>query len=201
MNRKVSVMFVVLMAAAMLPTPLVATASAGKGEDKLDFNLVFIGSYMQPTWELITTNTAHYDLPFITLGPPIQTVGPPITLTVGSNTYPSNRLGYSGVLNLNENLKNGAETIRVEETITIFTDASKSVVMGTLVIQAIGNVEQGNGVGAGNNFIGFGTGAFAGVKVSGDTVGPVNVGTWHPIPTVTLPVLEVTRTGTAMGWP
>lgn len=101
MNRKI-LLAVLALAIVLLATPMVGLVQAGKGQTKQDFNLVFIGSYTHPPKEIVTTNTVHiFDMPFITLGPPIQTVGPPITLTVGSEVFTSDFLSYSGTLHVN----------------------------------------------------------------------------------------------------
>jgi hypothetical protein len=205
MNRKI-LLTVLALAVVLLATPFIGTVMAGKGQEKLDFKFVLVGTYAAPGKTLEAGSSAHYwDMPFIATGwagpsPPPE---PPLALVIGGVAIQGNLLSYTGSMRVNEN-ENGAETIKVTETITIY--ASDGSVRGTLELHVMGNVEQGQGVGAGDNFIGFGTGDFAGVKISGSTpggpvlLGLVPSGLPPPAPAM-LPIFQLTRIGTVMGWP
>jgi len=195
-NRKI-LLTVLALAVVLLATPYVGMVHAGKGQSKLDFRLVIVGTYGPPIdRELLAGSTAHYwGLSFYAF--PWPPTYPALVLEIGGVPV-EGTLSYAGDLYTNENLKNGASSIKVIETITVEG-------RGTLEIQAMGNVEQGQGVGAGIHFNGFGTGEFAGAKVSGITESLVVIGmmpTGQPPPApAEVPVLQVTRVGTVMGWP
>jgi len=185
-NRKI-IVIVLAIAVVLLATPYIGMVYAGKGQDKLSFEFVLTGMYTRPGEVLESGIRAHlWDMPFISLAP--------MVVEIDGTPIPSNLLSYTGSLrvNLGENINgNGGETLKVTETITIWEDAAHTILRGTLELHVMGNVEQGQGVGAGNNFNGFGTGDFAGVKLCGDTVGLAIVDG----------MVQLTRVGTIMGWP
>jgi hypothetical protein len=200
-NRKF-LLVVLTLAVVLLATPYIGMVSAGKGQEKLDFEFVLIGTYAGEPAEVLEAGiTEHlWGLPFVNLAPLVVKIG-------GAPLNPV-LLSYAGSMRLNfgENVnERGFETIKVTETISIWADEAHTVLRGTLELHVMGNLEQGQGKGAGDNFIGFGTGEFAGVKISGDTPGgPVVVGEFTvpgTDPPVVLPVYQLTRIGTVMGWP
>jgi len=200
-NRKVLVTVLALVV-VLLAAPFIGLAQAGKGQNKLEFLFILVGTYPAgPERTLTAGNSTHYwGLPFVATGwpGPDPAPRPPLVLVIGGETIPGNLLSYEGSMRINSN-ENGAETIKVTETITIEG-------RGTLELQVMGNIEQGQGRGAGDNFIGFGTGDFAGVKISGDTpggavlLGLIPTGQPPPAPAM-IPILQLTRIGTVMGWP
>ena len=195
------------LAAFLLTAPLVGFASAGKGQEKLDFRMVMIGTYRTPINVLENENTIHFDLGFrirnpLTSGPHAGL--PPLVVEIDGETIPANRfvitdpLNTIGFLYINQNLENGAETVRVNETITV--KAADGHVMGTLEFQCMGQTNMGNGVGEGNHFIGHGTGELKDAKIEGETVSVETIGQWTAPNGMVVNVHRVERVGTIMGW-
>ena len=152
---------------------------AGKGQAKVDFRFVLTGVMGAPGRVVATGNTTHlFDLAFI------DTI--PIVVEIGGVPIPSALLSYDGLMHVNSGPQ--GSTVYVDEIITIA--AGSGYEAGTLVLRVQGN-QKGNGEGAGVNFIGFGTDAYEGVKISGTSEGPILVGGDY----------QLTRTGTLMGWP
>ena len=205
--KKVAVVVLVLTA-VLLAVPLVGLANAGKGQEKLDFRLVMIGTYRTPINVLENENTRHFDVGLrirnpLTSGPYAGL--PPLVVEIGGEAIPADRfvitdpLNTIGFVHINQNLKNGAETVQVNETITV--KAADGHVMGTLEFKAMGQTNMGNGVGEGNHFIGLGTGELKDVKIEGETISEGPIGTWSPRGSgIVVSVVRVARIGTIMGW-
>ena len=155
---------------------------AGKGQDKMDFRFVLIGTYGGAPAKVIDTGkTMHYfDLPF-------SNWGVPLVVEIDGVPIPSDQLSYSGLMHVNVDAQ-GRGTVYVDEIITIAEGNGYEA--GTLVLRVHGN-QKGEGEGAGVNFNGYGTGAYEGVQISGTSEGPEAVGDLY----------QLTRTGTIMGWP
>ena len=172
---------------AMLATPIVGTVMAGKGQEKLDFLLHVVGTPIPPVdkaWEAgVTVHVRGYN--FMVLGD--------FYVQVGAETIPKECLSYAAKLDLNSNSKHEQYVLTANEVITIYTDDTKTVERGTLELKSLSYNPAGNGA----NFVGFGTGEFEGVKVSGKSTG-VTIPNPFPPPDN---LLVLDRIGTAMGWP
>lgn len=175
MNRKVLVIFAALVAVAMMATPLVGIAQAGKGQTTQYFMLYMEGMTTGPPERVWTSDgiTHLRGLPWIVIGA--------FKVTIGATTTSLTPADYSGYLDFNVNSKTMEFTITVHETIT--------VAGGTLEIMSVDKMSAVTGIGSGT-FVGHGTGALEGVKVQGATSGQSVGG-----------IDYITREGTVMGWP
>jgi len=161
----------------------VMPAYAGKGQEKLDFVLHFVGAYAGPPEDAWLAGVTRHirGLPFVVTGDFYIEIG-----EAGSvETIPKECLSYDGLMEININDKNGVTTLTVRETITIYTDASQTIERGTIEILTQGENRGGNGL----MVNGHGTGEFEGIKITALT-------TLTPGPPATLD-----RIGTVMGWP
>jgi hypothetical protein len=187
-NRKILFVFVALATVAMLATPIIGSAMAGKGEEKLDFLLHMVGHTQPPaekSW-LTDGGIRHVQgLPWVVSGDFYIEIG-----TGGAvETITKDYLSYEGFMDLTVNSKEGFYVGTVRETISIYSSASvhdAAHLRGTLEIL---NMAQTN-TGANQMFDGRGTNEFEGVKLHGTSVG-VSVSN----------ILTLDRTGTVMGWP
>jgi len=186
-NKKVSGLALVSIFLVMLATPLVGTAIAGKGQEKLDFRFHLDGAPVPMSFDKIWVvgnedsivqirglNWAGEFFIEIGTGGSVETI---------DNDY----LDYQASMDLMMNNKQGFFVITVREVISIYSSDTlhdETTLRGTLEIQAQGY----NPAGTGANFVGFGTGDFEGVKVSGVT-------------TALIPGAIMDRVGTVMGWP
>jgi hypothetical protein len=186
-NRKVLGMAVVLMAVAMLTTPVVGIAKAGKGQEKQYFKIYLVGLPDQSTGEIrwtpdpITGPIKHgrdveWDLVDV------------FAVTIGSDTI-TEGISYSCKICADYNSVTSKGIQRIREIIT-FSDIDGEE--GTLEILAIGKLGD-----EGATFTGHGTGALEGVKVGGTTWGSLIPWSGGGPPVR----LEVTREGTVRGWP
>jgi len=185
---------------------LVAPVMAGKGQTKVSFKLVLVGTYGGPGEQKYVGQSSHItDMPFIATGwaGSVEYPDPYAPLVLEINGVPVvDPLSYEGMMKViwseHPDGESGQPNIAlmVDETITIGE-------AGTLVLQVKGNnYNTGNGVGAGDSFIGFGTGDFEGVKINGRTPGgAVQVGEMEVAPGVVVPISKLERVGTVMGWP
>ena len=196
MSRKLLVPVLALVV-VLLAAPFIGLAQAGKGQGREDFLFVLVGTYGGAGTPRDAGVTTHIpDLPFIATGwdsPPNL----PLVVKIGGVSINPALLSYTGTVNVMTNDKSGQETIKVTETITIQG-------MGTLELQVHGNIHPGQGAGMGDNFVGFGTGDLAGVKLTGNTVSLEPIGEYTvpgTDPPVVIPILKLTRVGTVMGWP
>ena len=186
---------------------LVAPAIAGKGQTKLSFRLVLVGTY-GGTGEVkyVGQSFHHTDMPFVTTGWWGSEAYPdtydPIVLEIDGVAVDPALLSYEGMMKViwseHPDGESGQPNIAlmVDENITIGE-------AGKLVLQVKGNnYNTGNGVGQGDSFIGFGTGDYKGVKIQGRTPeGAVQVGEMEVAPGVVLGISKLERVGTVMGWP
>ena len=193
MNKKVLGLFFAFIFSAVLAAPMVGTVIAGKGQEKLDFLLHMEGSNAPPPDKMwVTPNevTMHVrggnwvvreDF-YIQIGPG----GAVETIT-------KECLSYEASLHNNINIKEEFFCISVRETITIYTDETQMTERGTIEILT-------NGVNRGENgavVVGFGTGEFEGIKISGKTITSTMVNPSPPPDNL----LVLDRVGTVMGWP
>jgi len=184
---------------------LVAPAIAGKGQTKLSFRLVLVGTY-GGTGEVkyVGQSFHHTDMPFVTTGWWGSEAYPdtydPIVLEIDGVAVDPALLSYEGMMKViwseHPDGESGQPNIAlmVDENITIGE-------AGKLVLQVKGN-NYAMGKGAGDSFIGLGTGAFEGVKIQGRTPdGAVQVGELDLGGGTILPISKLERVGTVMGWP
>ena len=202
----------ILLAAVMLAIPLVGTVMAGKGQERVDFKFILVGTTGPGGETLVHGKSVHYLMyPFIATGWPgsedYPTPYPPLQLIIDGQPIPPELLSYEGYFpRVSFSQEAGNVALTVIETITI--GDGDGGVAGTIVLKAKGNnPNTGNGVGFGNSFNGFGTGAYESVKIQGKTPDPaltvgemevINPDTGEPM-VITISKLE--RVGTVMGWP
>ncbi len=195
-NRKLLVTVLALVV-VLLATPFIGLAQAGKGQGREDFLFVLVGTYGGPGTPRETGVVTHIpDLPFVATGW-LNPFNLPLVVKIGGVPIDPALLSYSGSLMIIGNDKSGEEVIKVTETITIKG-------MGTLELQVHGNIHPGQGAGMGDNFVGFGTGDLAGVKLTGNTVSLEPIGEYTvpgTDPPLVIPIFKLTRVGTVMGWP
>ncbi len=187
MNRKILSVFVALFAVAMLASPIIGAAMAGKGEEKLDFLLHMVGKTQGPPENTWTTDGGirHIQgLPWIVTGDFYIEIG----VDGSVETIPKECLSYEGHLDIMINTKQGWYVGSVVETITVYTSSAKTTVRGTLEI--LNKAHTNLGGDSNSMFDGHGTGGFEGVKLHGTSLG-VTVNS----------ILTLDRTGTVMGWP
>ena len=204
MNKKVLGFVLASIFLAMLVAPVMA----GKGQTKVSFKLVLVGTYGAGATRKDAGQSIHVDnMPFVATGwaGSVEYPVPYAPLVLEIDGVPIvDPLSYEGLMkviwSVHPDGESGQENIAlmVDEIITITGDNA-----GTLVLQVKGNnYATGNGVGAGDSFIGFGTGDFEGVKIKGATPdGAVRVGEMEVAPGVVIPISKLERVGTVMGWP
>lgn len=195
MNRKILVMAITLMAVAILATPFVGTVMAGKGQEKQDFKLVFQGLPTGGEEKIADGNTVWRDRDFTMYEDCVFYVQ--IGTDGATEDLSKEYLEYEGIMNFVVHTKpEQFFTVQVVETISIYSDVThdETTLRGTLVLNAIGDNRGGHG----GNFVGFGTGEFEGVKIEGAS-SPLQLVFTNPNPPYYY--VELTRTGTVMGWP
>jgi hypothetical protein len=206
MNKKVLGIALASIFLAMLVAPVMA----GKGQTKVSFKFVLVGTYQAPAVIKLVGQSAHYiDMPFVATGwpggdEPYTTPYAPLALEIDGVPIDPLLLSYEGMMKAGGSSKSDNGLVTVDEIITI--GDGEGGVAGTIVLQVKGNnYANGNGVGAGDSFIGFGTGDFESVKIQGRTPnGPAQVGEF-PIPDTDpqeyIPISKLERVGIVMGWP
>lgn len=201
MNKKV----LGIALASIFLAMLVAPAIAGKGQSRVDFKFVLVGMYGGLPAEILEHGMAthYFDIPFVATGWMGDTEYPTpyaaLTLEIDGVPIPAEQLSYSGMITTARGSEYGGGVVTVSETIIITVD---DVEMGTLELKVHGNTNSGNGVGNGDGFIGFGTGAYEGVKIEGRSPGgAVQVGEMDIGGGNILGVYKLERVGTVMGWP
>jgi hypothetical protein len=212
MNKKILVVFVGVLAVVMLATLLVGTVMAGKGQTRVSFRFVLVGTYGPEGETLVHGKSTHmFNYPFVATGWPGSEDYPtpylPLELEIDGQPIPPELLSYEAYFpRVIWSEKGGNIVLTVIETITIGDGVGG--VAGTIVLNVKGNnYNTGNGVGSGDSFIGFGTGAYEGVKIQGRTPdGSVQVGEMEVIDPTTgepilLPISKLERVGIVMGWP
>lgn len=186
MNRKI-LLTVLALATVLLATPYIGMVSAGKGQEKLDFELYIVGLPDYGTGE--SRRTPDPDGPF-NHGRDVEWLPVDVLeVTIGSNPYYPPDVSYSCIIDADYNTVTFIGHQRVRETITFYED---SVVVGTIEILTIGKLGDEGVV-----FTGHGTGTLEGVKVHGTTSGEIM--DWPDGPPGFR--LSIARWGTVMGWP
>ena len=163
MKKKLSIPLVFLIAFTLV-VPLIGVVSAGKGQNKVDFQLHLVGLLAPPPGSIKETgrNNIVRDLPFVMLGDMS-------TVQIGAETITAECLDYEGVLDLNAHLDENGDAkfsnILVHEIYYIYDDPAQEPgdLRGTLVVMALGN----NKAGTGANFVAKGTGEFEGLIIKG----------------------------------
>jgi hypothetical protein len=207
MNKKLFGFMFSIIVLAVLTAPVLGAANTGKGQTRVSFRLVIVGTYGGTGVEKDAGQSVHIDdLPFALTGwegsEDYPDIYDPIVLEIDGVPVDPALLSYEGMMKVIYSEAPDGESgqpnmaIMVDETITIGE-------AGTLVLQNKGNNQNtGNGVGAGDSFIGFGTDDYKGVKIQGRSPGgAVKVGEIEPAPGVVLPISKLERVGTVMGWP
>ena len=201
MNKKVLGFALASIFLAMLVAPVMA----GKGQTRVSFRMVIVGTYGGTGVEKYVGQSSHItDMPFVLTGWAGSEAYPdtydPIVLEIDGVAIDPTLLSYEGMMDVIWSEAPDGESgqlnmvIRVDEIITIGES-------GTLVLQVKGN-NYAMGKGAGDSFIGFGTDDYKGVKIQGRSPGgAVTVGEMEVAPGVILPISKLERVGTVMGWP
>ena len=196
MNKKVLVAGIVFATVIMLFSTAPVLAAP---KEELDFTLYIQGAtpssstlhnngYLKVSpdknWTAGEYAVRHYiNAPFIPTN---------VWLEIDGETIPSSRLVYTAEISGNINYLNDQQANwHLDETVTIYTDSTKTTVWGALemlsrshdyLISSLGVVV--------GTFVGHGTGALEGVKVQGDVLIMRIAGVSTRI-----------REGIAMGWP
>lgn len=199
MNKKIFSIVVAVLAVSMMLTPLaVAKPGALKKNDKfLPFQLIISGETLDDpeTTRFTPPGTFPPDSKTIHVRDDGWIPGDTLTLTVGGVTYPDAdplvTLVYSATYDAEVVFKEGfaSVTVRVKDTVTISYEGE---VLGTLELKV---TARGGSTGYTGTIVGYGTGAFEGVKISAiDSVYPDPA----ELPDI---VLIYARIGTIQGWP
>ena len=191
MNKKILGIALTIFFLAMLAAP----AMAGKGQEKLSFELQIAGvpdmdAENYKTWEPgINVQVrgrnffvTHPELTFVL----IDEDGPNEEIIEGT------RIDYYAEMYTKSHPDKGFYVIMVREVVSIYATSDKENLLGTLEIVSLGKTKGNHG--PATSFVGHGTGEFKGVKVNGNS---------EPA-TVTLPppelIVQLNRVGTVMGW-
>lgn len=199
MKKKVLVIAVALMVAAMLVTPMVqAVPGAEKRNEKFEyFELACSGTgsevwdrfwYTPPNVDALDNKTTHGRDGGWTTGPVVE-------LTVGSDTYTMTTtpvsVAWTTTYDMNIVRNNDGTIKRVNigltDVLTVYEDA---VEIGTLVLKLESSIVPGRDPVYHGTVVGYGTGALKGVHVSGIDLGLVSA-----------PPPVYVRVGTITGWP
>jgi hypothetical protein len=195
-NRKLLVVFVALMAVAMLATPLaVAKPGAEKNNEKFEyFKLVCTGAddgTSDKSWD-----TYLHDIVKTGHGRGAGwTVGPTVALTVGDETFDGSTVPYSVAWDttydievfFNNDGSIARYNIKLTDVVTVYDEGAE---IGTLVLSLTSYIvfEAGAPVKMAGTVVGYGTEELKGVHISAvDTFDMVNL--WYA------------RVGTITGWP
>jgi len=150
MKKKILVLAFMIMAISIMIT---IPVYAGKGQEKLDFELFITGEATAP--ERIWTKGGIMHLK----GLGFVTTGDYYVMVDGEKYYP---IDYTASINYEVNTKTGQVLIHIKETI-IFDD-------GTIEITVKDSGPMGGPFSG--TFVGIGKGSLQGVKVHGTTEGP-----------------------------
>ena len=202
MNKKVTIVAITLIAAMMLSSVALVLAAP---KEEVDFALYLRGAlagdmeWCHEMGYLVVSPDNRWVLPQV---PPPEGyvvwhfVNAPFDATfyelvVNGETFPMERLDLTSTVSGTANWLTSHLNVKVDETVTIYTDETKSTVWGTIEMRSVKQNEWPvQPLGLGGNFVGHGTGALSGVKVHGDA-GTVDYGG----------LTTRSRIGTAMGWP
>ena len=178
MKKAVLVTFVALMAVAMLATPIIATAMAGKGEEKLYYEFFLQGAYGPgPDTKSWTTPDG------ITQVRNLVYTASYIEVTVGATKYYPAPSSYTCTMDFTLDTNTRILYARIHESFAI---AGGTITQHTAEVIT----EYGTHYHGGGNFVGFGSGTLEGVKIQGTTAFAMK------------PILGagLDRVGTVMGW-
>lgn len=181
MKKKMLFIFFMLLA---IPVFTAIPVFAGKGQDRLDFKVVFQGLPEGAEVKTAGGNTIYRNGDFVILGDFFVQIGEDGAV----EDITKDCLQYEANMNWQTHTKpDSFFNVIVTETLYIYTDSSQLTLRGTLEMKAIGT----NKAGTGGTFVGFGTGEFEGAKIIGVSTGPTPVTSG----------LQLIREGTVMGWP
>jgi hypothetical protein len=144
----------------MLTTPIVGTAMAGKGQNKVDFQIHLVGLAAPPaaSMKVAGGNVIINDLPFVMMGDMSW-------VKIDGETITAEFLDYEGTMDVQQHLDEFGEVkfaqVFVNEIYYIYDEEED--LRGTIVVKALGNNKAGNG----GTFVGKGTGEFEGLIVKG----------------------------------
>ena len=191
MKKKMFGIVVVIVIALMLSA---IPVYAGKGQNKTSFELLIQGLPTGAPFKEAGGNTHFRDDPFVILAEMYVHIGDSGAVEDLTKDY----LEYDGAITFVSHTKPETfYTVLGIETILIYNDDTvhdETTLRGTLELKAIGDNRGGHGA----NFVGFGTGEFEGVKIQG-TSAPLTAVPGNP--NEPFYYLQLTRTGTVMGWP
>ena len=192
-------LLVLALAVVLLATPLVGTVFAGKGQTRQSFELI----YQEHPLSVDGPDSHPSPKNFVELGVDLRTfhgrdcthLSPILesTLTVG-DTVEQFTITKQGGCNYDFNAKTMMVIHRATETLTL---SFEETVYGTIVLSIIEKIDWSTMQSEGT-FIGSGTGLFKDVKI----VGAISSGIvfWDAFDPSQM-ILELTYTGTVMGWP
>jgi len=199
MKKRIIVAFMIL-ALIFTIIPMVGTVTAGKGTNKMDFQIHLVGIAAPPPESSIEAgrNLIMKDLPFVMMGDMS-------TVQIGGETIGAEFLAYEGLMDIQQHLDESGESIFaqvfVNEIYYIYEDdgGEPGDLRGTIVVKALGNNKAGNG----GTFVGKGTGEFEGLVIKGvqEPLYPVPNPEYDEItnPDVPETFSALDRIGTAMG--
>ena len=203
MNKKVLMVAIFLIAAIVLPA--FATVQAAPKET-VTFNLYIQGGIpggLHATGQVVMSPDKRYDPPPPDYPPPegyavMHFFDAPfkptdVWLEVDGQTIPYSLLVYTATVSGSVNWLTETSDFKYDETVTIFSDSSKTTVWGTLEIRTVTHSPYPPPVGVViGTFEGHGTGAIEGVKVQGTTSTEMIGSPSKP---------AKVRDGIAMNWP
>lgn len=194
MSKKILGIIVSIAMLAMLIAPVMA----GKGQEKLSFELQIFGAPDATSgimWEaginVQIRNRDYYIAP---------EVGETFILIdeggANEELISDDYLDYEAKMYVKSHPEKGFYVIIVPEIVYIYADTDKQTLRGTLELVSLGKTKEP--FGPATSFVGHGTGEFDGVMVKGNTeAGLVIPGNPNP-PFV---YVQLNRVGTVMGWP
>jgi hypothetical protein len=147
--KKILAVVLSMLMIAIVASPLVSTATAGKGQEKQDFVLYMEGAVIPPPDKIIVTNNgiiqykgAHWGI-----------TGDYWVEVDGDPYYPT---GYEDTMMVTLDTRTGNTVVHIKESIQ-FADGTIEI---TVVDKTVDGVTEGT-------FTGIGTGSLAGVHVHG----------------------------------
>ena len=163
-NKKVLGIALASIFLAMLATPLVGTVMAGKGQNKVDFQIHLVGLAAPPAESMKAAgrNLIIKKLPFVMMGDMSW-------VQIGDETITAEFLAYEGPIDVQQHMDESGvpkfAQVLVNEIYYIYDDPAQEEgdLRGTIVVKALGNNKAGNG----GTFVGKGTGEFEGLIVKG----------------------------------
>jgi len=159
MKKRIIVAFMIL-ALIFTIIPMVGTVTAGKGTNKMDFQIHLVGIAAPPPESSIEAgrNLIMKDLPFVMMGDMSW-------VKIDGETITAEFLDYEGTMDVQQHLDEFGEVkfaqVFVNEIYYIYDEEED--LRGTIVVKALGNNKAGNG----GTFVGKGTGEFEGLIAKG----------------------------------